>query len=407
MSKKVKRKLIGGIALITVIALVIGTVGLLINIQFPKKEKALSYEQRQILTENFTPVDLTSKKEPKRVIDNKNPLNLLNYYGDEPVLDLWSSIPKNQRPYTVLLIIPGHTLLPGSDSALKMLIETAQICEKNQIPYAIQNANGEIAPEERLPVAYLEKEFAQKHKYFYGLNVAELYNSVSWRGETESNNSQYIIDCINLCAKYGAYFFWTDTNMNYDSGMILEWFETNEAFYTAFKENSKYICLMNKESYGKPSTYSCMQGLWLAGLVGNWGVASDWWHWQVDGDKKSLFGEYDNLVDNEWDMIINFPENMYVQSMMLVMSAGGTCFKAEAPNFSTSCDGKRVGGFEYGISPLLDRVISGEITIPSKEEVLDETPIAVLGYENYPNFNYDEKEGTGVPTGGLSGRDLC
>lgn len=403
MRKKVKRKLIAGIALVTVIALVIGTVGLLINIQFPKKEKALSYEQRQILTENFTPVDFTSKKEPKRVIDNKNPLNLLNYYGDEPVLDLWSSIPENQRPYTVLLIIPGHTLLPGSDSALKMLIETAQICEENQIPYAIQNANGEIAPEERLPVAYLEKEFAQKHKYFYGLNVAELYNSVSWRGETESNNSQYIIDCINLCAKYGAYFFWTDTNMNYDSGMILEWFETNEAFYTAFKENSKYICLMNKESYGKPSTYSCMQGLWLAGLVGNWGVASDWWHWQVDGDKKSLFGEYDNLVDNEWDMIINFPENMYVQSMMLVMSAGGTCFKAEAPNFSTSCDGKRVGGFEYGISPLLDRVISGEITIPSKEEVLDETPIAVLGYENYPNFNYDEKESNLYPSTGKYG----
>lgn len=403
MRKKVKRKLIVGIALVTVIALVIGTVGILINIQFPKKEKALSYEQRQILTENFTPVDFTSKKEPKRVIDNKNPLNLLNYYGDEPVLDLWSSIPENQRPYTVLLIIPGHTLLPGSDSALKMLIETAQICEKNQIPYAIQNANGEIAPEERLPVAYLEKEFAQKHKYFYGLNVAELYNSVSWRGETESNNSQYIIDCINLCAKYGAYFFWTDTNMNYDSGMILEWFETNEAFYTAFKENSKYICLMNKESYGKPSTYSCMQGLWLAGLVGNWGVASDWWHWQVDGDKKSLFGEYDNLVDNEWDMIINFPENMYVQSMMLVMSAGGTCFKAEAPSFSTPCDGKRVGGFEYGISPLLDRVISGEITIPSKEEVLDETPIAVLGYENYPDFNYDEKESNLYPSTGKYG----
>ena len=403
MNRKTKKTLFTGIAFIIVIALVIGTIEICKNIQFPKKEKALSFEQRQVLTENFTPVDLSSKKESKRVIDNKNPLNLLNYYGDEPVLDLWSSIPENQKPYTVLLIIPGHTLLPGSDSSLKMLVDTAQICEDNQIPYAIQNTNGEIAPEERLPVAYLEKEFAQKHEYFYGLNAAELYNSISWRAEADSNNSQYIIDCINLCAKYGGYFFWTDTNMNYDSGMILEWFETNEAFYSAFKENSKYICLMNKESYGKPSTYSCMQGLWLAGLVGNWGVASDWWHWQVDGDKKSLFGEYDNLVDNEWDMIINFPENMYVQSMMLVMSAGGTCFKAEAPNFSTSCDGKRLGGFEYGISPLLDRVISGKISIPSKEEVLAETPIAVLGYENYPNFNYDEKVSNLYPSTGKYG----
>lgn len=65
---------------------------------------------------------------------------------------------------------------------------------------------------------------------------------------------------------------------------------------------------MNKESYGNPSSYSVMQGLWLAGLVGNWGVASDWWHWQVDGDKKSLFGEYDKYVDDEWDLILSYPE---------------------------------------------------------------------------------------------------
>lgn len=311
--------------------------------------------------------------------------------------------PTIKKPYTVLLIIPGHTLLPGSDSALEMMINTAESCEENKTPYAIQNVNGEIAPEERLPVSYLEKEFAAKHEYFYGLNAAELYNSISWRGEADSNNSQYIIDCINLCAEYGGFFFWTDTNMNYDSGMIMEWFETNEAFYSAFKENSKYICLMNKESYGRPSTYSCMQGLWLAGLVGNWGVASDWWHWQVDGDKSSLFGEYDELVDNEWDMIINYPENMYVQSMMLVMSAGGTCFKAEAPNFSTSCASKRVGGFEYGISPLLDRVISGQIAIPSRQQVLESTPLAVLGYGNYPEFNYNYEESNLYPCTGRYG----
>lgn len=390
MKKNKKIKIIAIIAVLCVLIAAggIGVPQIVKNIQLPKSEKPLSDRQRAILAETFTPLSLGSRKEPKRVIDSKNPLNLLNYYGDEPVLDLWSSIPDSQKPYTVLLIIPGHTLLPGSDSALEMLINTAECCEENKIPYAIQNVNGEIAPEERLPLAYIEKEFAAKHEYFYGLNAAELYNAVSWRGEAESNNSQYIIDCIGLCAEYGGFFFWTDTNMNYDSGMVMQWFETNEAFYSAFKENSKYICLMNKESYGKPSTYSCMQGLWLAGLVGNWGVASDWWHWQVDGDKKSLFGEYDELVDNEWDMIINFPENMYVQSMMLVMSAGGTCFKAEAPNFSTSCGGKRVGGFEYGISPLLDRVISGQITIPTREEVLKTAPIAVMEYSNYPSFNY-------------------
>lgn len=404
MAKSKKRIILFSvIAVFLAVSAIIISVFIKNNTQYPKQEKMLSDKQRIVLTENFTPVEFTEKKEPKRIIDNTHPLNLLNYYGDEPVLDLWSSIPDNQKPYTVLLIIPGHTLLPENDSALEMLETTAQICEENQIPYAIQNMNGEIAPEERLPISYLMKNFAEKHQYFYGLNAAELYNGIYFRGEAESNYSQYIIDCINLCAQYGGFFFWTDTNRSYDSGVIMEWFEKNEAFYSAFKENSRYICMMNKESFGNPATYSCMQGLWLAGLIGNWGVASDWWHWAVDGDKLSLFGEYDELVDNEWDGILNFPENMYVQSMMLVMSAGGTCFKAEAPNFSTSCAGKAIGGFEYGISPLFDRIISGQISIPSREEVLAETPVAVIGLKNYPDFNYNYSESNLYPCTGKYG----
>lgn len=39
MSKKVRRNLISGIALITVIALLIGTVGIAITYSFPKKKR--------------------------------------------------------------------------------------------------------------------------------------------------------------------------------------------------------------------------------------------------------------------------------------------------------------------------------------------------------------------------------
>ena len=293
----------------TVFLLILSTIAGLVNYYYngqkPAPEAALSTGNKGVLMSAFTPAE-TGESPLKRIINNKNPLNLVNYYGNEPVTDLWRSIPDNQKPYSVILIIPGHTLLPGCSA--RFLEDTADICEANTIPYAIQNLNGEIHNEEKLPVAYLENRFAQRHRYFYGLNCAELYNGVTWRGETESNNSQYIIDCINLVVKYGAFFFWTDTNMNYDSGMVLEWFETNEAFYSAFKNNAENIVLMNKESYGTASTYSVMQGLWLAGLIGNWGVASDWWHWQVDGDKKSLFGEFDKDVDDEWDLILSYPD---------------------------------------------------------------------------------------------------
>ena len=91
---------------------------------------------------------------------------------------------------------------------------------------------------------------------------------------------------------------------------------------------------------------------------------------------------------------------MYVQSMMLVMSCGGTCFKAEAPNFSTSNGGKPIAGFQYGISPLFDAILNGEITIPSREDMLKETPAAVLGRANYPDFHYNLKESNLYPSTG-------
>lgn len=389
-----------GVSAAVVIAAIAGTIAYTMTNQLPQDEKQLSAKEREVLLQTFNTVSPAEKQPLKRAIDSANPLNLVNFYGNEPLLTLWNAIPENQRPYTVILLIPGHTLLPGSDEALAWLEKTADECEQNQIPYAIQNINGEYQMEERLPLAYLEERFAGRHSYFYGLNAAELYNGVTWRGGVESNNAQYIIDCIELAVKYGAFFFWTDTNMNYENGMVLEWFETNEAFYSAFKNNAENIVLMNKESYGNPSSYSVMQGLWLAGLVGNWGVASDWWHWQVDGDKKSLFGEYDRFVDDEWDLILSYPENLYVQSMMLVMSCGGACFKAEAPNFSTSNGGKAIAGFQYGISPLFDAVLSGEIQIPTREDVLLDTPAAVLGRANYPDFNYNLKESNLYPATG-------
>lgn len=381
-----------------VIAAIAGTIAYTMTNQLPQDEKQLSANARGVLLKTFNPVSSGEQQPLKRTIDSAHPLNLVNYDGEEPLTTLWNSIPENQRAYTVLLLIPGHTLLPGSDKALAWLEQTADACEQNQIPYAIQSINGEYHMEERLPVAYLEERFAGRHSYFYGLNAAELYNGVTWRGEVESNNAQYIIDSIHLAAKYGAFFFWTDTNLNYDSGMVLEWFEKNEAFYSAFKSNAENIVLMNKESFGTPNSYSVMQGLWLAGLVGNWGVASDWWHWQVDGDKKSLFGAYDRFVNDEWDLLLSYPENLYVQSMMLVMSSGGVCFNAEAPNFSTSNGGKPIAGFQYGIAPLFDAIMGGEIKIPTREDVLLETPAAVLGRANYPEFNYNLKESNLYPS---------
>lgn len=387
-------------SVLVVIVIVLSCV--LANVQFAKEGFALSTTAREVLLKTFDKTELGEMAEPKRVIDNENPMNLVNYYGDDDILKLWGTISDIQKPYTILLLIPGQILLENSDTNMSKLEKWADICEKNQIPYCIQAINGETHMEARPPIKYFEDRFAAKHKYFYGLNAAELYNGVNWRGTAESDNTLYIQDMIKLCAKYGAYFVWTDTNLGYKNGMILEWFESNESFYNTFKTFSDYICLLNKESIADSATYSVMQGLWLAGLVGNWGVASDWWHWQVDG-YKSLFDQNNELVDNEWEQIFSYPENMYVQSMMLVMSRGGTCFNQEATGFSISHNGNVYAGYKYAISPFLDRVMSGKIQIPSKKDVFGVTSFAFLGRENYISANYNMKESNLYPQNGAGG----
>jgi len=96
-----------------VLAVVIVLSSVLANVQFAKTNYALFSKARDILVQNFDSVDLGSKKDAKRVIDNTHPLNLVNYYGDEDILQFWNSIPDNQKEYTVLLLIPGQILLAG------------------------------------------------------------------------------------------------------------------------------------------------------------------------------------------------------------------------------------------------------------------------------------------------------
>lgn len=391
--KKSKKIIISVISIFCTIA-IISTV-LATMVQFPDTDQELNDFLRSVYMKNFDEVDLSKKGELKRVIDNKHPLHLLNYYAQEPVEELWKSIPEDIKPYTVMLIIISEKA-EGSENYIKKIEEVADRCEELKIPYAISNVCGETHFENRLPISYLEERFAKRHKYFYGLNGAELYNTILWRGELESNNCQYLIDSIKLAAKYGGYFFWTDTNRNYDNGMMVDWFENNELIYSTFKQYSENIVMMNKESFGEPSTYSFMQGLWLAGLIGNYGVSSDWWHWTCNG-YKTLFGEYDKYADGNWDRIASYPENMYTQSMALVASRGATCFKAEAPNYSTSVAGEPTAGFQYSILPFYRDILNGDIHIPTREEVLKNTNIAIVGGENFITSNYNLKESNLYP----------
>lgn len=374
------------------------------------QDSLLSDTQRAILLDRFTPLAATGSAtttqqsaplqhspQIKRKVSPESPLNVITWYGNqEGLAEFWKLIPSYVQDISVLVLIPGNVLKPGGDP--EGLVETATACNELKIPFVIQNINGETHRAWNPPMAWFEKTFVPM-EYFYGLSSAELYNGEEWRGQLDGDNAQYITDMIEFCATYGLMFAWTDTNIFGTNGTIIDWIEENEQLYNAMKAHPEHIIMQNKESYGDPSTYSLMKGLYMAGLIGGWGVATDWWHWQVS-EFKSLFGVNNRSIDSAWEQIFWYPEALQSQSLMFVSSSGGTAFKNEAQFYSVAVQNlktkktARTATFEYATLPFFNALLQQDFEIPSRETVLEQATFAMVGGENYQPIDYRKRAKT-------------
>lgn len=327
----------------------------------------------------ITKPDIAFATEMRRVIDNTHPLNIVSYYktDNETIPELWSSIPNELKPYTALFLISE----PKNTASDKQTIEdSVAICQQNNIPCIVQIVNGEIKVSEHIPVSFMET-LLQKYSCLIGFNGAELYNSIGWYGETEGNHSQYLADIVNLVSNYGAYLVWTDTNIFGTNGTILDWIQNNSNLISALRAHHDNFIMMYKESYGSYNTDSVSLGLWLCGLASNWGISSDWWHWQVDGYQKLFTTDpiRNALFGGGTKKPLTWPEALYVSSMLRGISEGATCFTAEAGFYSVSLHGIVTPAFSNAILPVWQKIIDGTYRIPSKEEVLAKNKFAYLG----------------------------
>lgn len=383
------------VAILLGVAIIIGsTIAIVISVR-DMHPTSLSREQREILLKRNAKIDYTPLDVPlAREISPNKPLNFITYYGDAAgVTELWNEIPADIQSISVLLLIKGNILAPGNSP--QSLIEVADECDAQGIPYALQIINGETHYEWIVPLAWIEEEFCNR-PYCYGISTAELYNGEEWRGQLDGDMAWYINDSIRLMAKYGKFLFITDTNKFGTYGTFSDWIEENEYLYTTMQECAEHIIMQNKESYGDPSSYSLMKGLYLAGLIGGWGVSTDWWHWQVS-NYKVLFGEGRNNIDNEWERIYYYPEIMQTMSLAMVAANGAFCFKNEAEFYSVAVDGKRTATFQWCTIPFFRSLTDGTIRIPSREEMLMTENVAVVGAKHYDAIHYDLKESTLYP----------
>ncbi|MFE7651048.1 glycoside hydrolase family 98 domain-containing protein, partial [Streptomyces phaeoluteigriseus] len=204
----------------------------------------------------------------------EDPLIILGYYpgtaeteGGTTMAQTWAQVPTDLRDNVVVNLIPDN-VYPGDTQGFKDFVTSnLQICQANSIPCSVQALHGgssSVAP------ASFWSQTAATYSSFVGINIAELY----W-GNVSSNGPR-VATLINAAGDNGLIFSWTDSN----HGNIVNYLEnTTTGVLAAMRAHSDNVVLMNKETEANISTDNLFHGLWLAGIAGNWGSATDQWHW--------------------------------------------------------------------------------------------------------------------------------
>lgn len=343
----------------------------------------------------FAPTSPANAVDPaqRHTISRTSPLILHNFYNSEEernsatIAQAWATIPTDMKPYTALLVIAERGLR-NTTEVKDWITGKATQCDTAGAKCVIQIINGETEPANRIPMAFWSA-LADQHSSVIGLNSAELYNA---QAKGYAGVAAYVADGINLAASKGLHFIMSDTNLSpsYNrtaKGTLEIWLEdSSNGLFGALRAHPQTVTMINKESFSSYRTDALYSGLWLQGLIGNWGSSSDWWRWGLDGFQRL----YQGGGSERWKDILQYPDALTAQSVLRAAANGGTVFKAEAAYFTSIERGWRTATYQYTLLPLFRDIIAGRITIPSKAEVLAETKVAMQGADAFSVPNYDD-----------------
>lgn len=343
-----------------------------------------SSEQRQILLRNFDRVNYnTANIRLNRVIDNDNPIAFIDYSGDgNDLIDLWQTLPADARSYTVVIINFDDILRPGQSEKLKNIDKIIDTCEQNNISFVAEVLTGSTQHEWLLPITYIEEVFLISPNCM-GLAISNVYSAGNTRGLLDGNFSGYIADLINIGSKHGQYTIWSDCNYFGDNGTIIDWIENDEYLYSSMLTNSDNIIMTAANQDYARSTYSVLLGLYLAGIIGNWGIATD----VSDYNKIAISNaENKNGVVNASKKTKDAGKELRYDSLYLAAAYGATAYSFVNSD-SESGRALQSSEFRYSVMPFLNAVINSEYELPGRQAVLDKIKFAVVGGANFIEFD--------------------
>ena len=380
-----------------------------------------------LVVDKSTAVTPQPKPELRRVVNAENPLYLIGYYvytmetiyeQSDPgysVKAAWDAVPDELKPYTMMVILsatngydrPGAEKMVGGGNQYCPYVTAAEAaenairqCQENNIPCAFQVHGGECTYELGYSFEFLE-HLAQTYSCLQGFTAAEMYNYPRHNGLLSPN--AYLYEAAEIAVDNGMLFIWTDTNKEFaidaesdttlrPGGLFQYCLESSPAMARLFRENKENIILMYKESMARSVTDSMLLGLWLSEYCGNWGISSDWWHWESEQLGKPFWvttGDTDYIFQNYWRLCLSMPSNLHTMSIARAAGYGATCFLNEAGYATQAINGKRIPTYQYSIAPMMSRLVKGEIQIASREEVKEACRAVIVDSANWYNVNID------------------
>ena len=380
-----------------------------------------------LVVDKSTAVTPRPKPELRRVVNAENPLYLIGYYvytmetiyeQSDPgysVKAAWDAVPDELKPYTMMVILsatngydrPGAEKMVGGGNQYCPYVTAAEAaenairqCQENNIPCAFQVHGGECTYELGYSFEFLE-HLAQTYSCLQGFTAAEMYNYPRHNGLLSPN--AYLYEAAEIAVDNGMLFIWTDTNKEFaidaesdttlrPGGLFQYCLESSPAMARLFRENKENIVLMYKESMARSVTDSMLLGLWLSEYCGNWGISSDWWHWESEQLGKPFWvttGDTDYIFQNYWRLCLSMPSNLHTMSIARAAGYGATCFLNEAGYATQAINGKRIPTYQYSIAPMMSRLVKGEIQIASREEVKEACRAVIVDSANWYNVNID------------------
>ena len=354
-------------------------------------------------TEVILTVKDTEVPSPRRItIDNENPLLIVPVYGQsyhasesemqwgDTLIGRWNSLPDDIKANCVIVIHAGR-IANGSLKAFYM--QQLEIAEENDIPVMLVTATAGLHSQwtSTTDIAYDDTWLE---------SVMQTYDSLKGFVITENYWTSYdtvatqVANHLEIAAENGGYVIWFEHQTQ-----VIENILQNSAFKTSLAEYGDSFAFTWKNTPANANqnaeTSAYMQGLWLAGVIDQWGGLMDTWKWYEKSYGKlfqgtvSYIGTSQDTDGEECRAVVMEPEALLGIEMLSIYANGGVIYSFEHPAYTQ--------GINDNNTPLFDNVIYEtfkyilEYPTQSREEVLEDTAVVLHG-----NLSSDSNFHTGL-----------